>query len=85
MKKTIAMIEESIALMTSRLKEETDESKKVALVEMIEILRGRLDRMTMIDVTYLVNKAQTGDERAHRMLIKRYGKVITNQMLQEQT
>ena len=85
MKNTIAMIEESIALMISRLKEETDESKKVALVEMIEILRGRLDRMTMIDVTYLVNKAQTGDERANRMLIKRYGKVITNQLLQEQT
>ena len=85
MKNTIAMIEQSIALMISRLKEETDESKKVALVEMIEILRGRLDRMTMIDVTYLVNKAQTGDERANRMLIKRYGKVITNQLLQEQT
>ena len=85
MKKTIAMIEESLDIMISRLKEETDESKKVALVEMIEILRGRLERMTMIDVTYLVNKAQTGDERANRMLIKRYGKVITNQMLQEQT
>ena len=85
MKNTIAMIEESIALIWAKAKEETDESKKVALVEMIEILRGRLDRMTMIDVTYLVNKAQTGDERAHRMLIKRYGKVITNQMLQEQT
>ena len=85
MKKTIAMIEESIALMISRLKEETDESKKVALVEMIEILRGRLERMTMIDVTYLVNKCKSGDERAHRMLVKRYGKVITNQLLQEQT
>ena len=85
MKKTIAMIEESLDIMISRLKEETDESKKVALVEMIEILRGRLERMTMIDVTYLVNKAQTGDERAYRMLIKRYGKVITNQLLQEQT
>ena len=83
MKKTIAMIEESIALMISRLKEETYESKKVALVEMIEILR--VEAMTMIDATYLVNKAQTGDERAHRMLIKRYGKVITNQMLQEET
>lgn len=57
--------------------------KKVALVEMIEILR--VEAMTMIDATYLVNKAQTGDERAHRMLIKRYGKAITNRLLQEQT
>ena len=35
----------------------------------------------MINVKHLVYKALTGDERAYRQLVTRYGKVTTNELL----
>jgi hypothetical protein len=37
----------------------------------------------MIDVKDLTKKALAGDERAHRLLISRYGKVTTAQLLRD--
>lgn len=37
----------------------------------------------MINVKHLVNKALAGDERAYRQLVSRYGKVLTDQLLQD--
>ena len=35
----------------------------------------------MIDIKQLVYKALTGDERAYRQLVSRYGKVTTEQLM----
>lgn len=35
----------------------------------------------MINVKHLVYKALAGDERAYRQLVRRYGKVTTNELL----
>ena len=37
----------------------------------------------MIDVKDLTKKALAGDERAHRLLVSRYGKVTTAQLLRD--
>lgn len=37
----------------------------------------------MIDIKYLVKKALSGDERAYRFLVSRYGKVTTAQLLKD--
>lgn len=85
MKTTINKVKDSIDFLCERLKETEDKGRQIALVEMIEILRGRLEMLTMIDVQYLVNKAQSGDERSERILIQRYGKVITFDLIKELT
>ena len=82
-KNTAEKIEGIISFLVKRLKETEDKGRQVALVEMIEVLRGRLELLTMIDVQYLVNKANEGDERSKRLLIQRYGKVITAELLEE--
>ena len=84
-KQTITNVEEGIDFLCEMLKENQGKPKQVALIEMIEILRGRLEMLTMIDVQYLVNKAQSGDERSERILIQRYGKVITEDLIKEET
>ena len=83
-KQTITKVQDSIDFLCERLKETEDKPRQIAIVEMIEILRGRLEMLTMIDVEYLVKKAQSGDERAERILIQRYGKVITFDLIKEQ-
>ena len=82
-KNTAEKIEGIISFLVERLKETEDQGRQIALVEMIEVLRGRLELLTMIDVQYLVNKANEGDERSKRLLIQRYGKVITSDLLEE--
>ena len=81
-KNTAEKIEGIISFLVERLKE-TEDNRQIALVEMIEVLRERLELLTMIDVQYLVNKANEGDERSKRLLIQRYGKVITSDLLEE--
>lgn len=82
-KNTAEKIEGIISFLVERLKETEDKGRQIALVEMIEVLRGRLELLTMIDVQYLVNKANEGDERSKRLLIQRYGKVITADLMEE--
>jgi hypothetical protein len=84
-KQTITKVQDSIDFLCERLKETEDKPRQIAIVEMIEILRGRLEMLTMIDVEYLVKKAQSGNERAERTLIQRYGKVITFDLIKEST
>ena len=82
-KNTAEKLEGIISFLIERLKETKDKGRQIALVEMIEVLRGRLELLTMIDVQYLVNKANEGDERSKRLLIQRYGKVITSELLEQ--
>ena len=82
-KNTAEKLEGIISFLVERLKETEDKGRQVALVEMIEVLRGRLELLTMIDVQYLVNKANEGDERSKRLLIQRYGKVITSELMEQ--
>ena len=81
-KNTAEKIEGIISFLVERLKE-TEDNRQIALVEMIEVLRERLELLTMIDVQYLVKKAKSGDERSLRLLIQRYGKVITADLMEE--
>ena len=82
-KNTAEKLEGIISFLVERLKETEDMGRLVALVEMIEGVRGRLELLTMIDVQYLVNKANEGDVRSKRLLIQRYGKVITADLMEE--
>jgi len=82
-KNTAEKIEGIISFLVERLKETKDKGRQIALVEMIEVLRGRLELLTMIDVQYLISRAHEGDERSKRLLIQRYGKVITAELLEQ--
>jgi hypothetical protein len=84
MQRIINRIEADIKILVNMLKTaDLNKTQQIQLVEVIETLRGRLDSLMMIDVKYLVRKAKEGNERSERTLIKRYGKVITQELFEE--
>ena len=84
MERIINRIEADIQILVNMLKTaDLNKTQQIQLVEVIETLRGRLDSLMMIDVKYLVRKAKEGNKRSERTLIKRYGKVITQELFEE--